>query len=155
MSPEWTKRREASVSNQSNLHTMNTYFDGTGTYQGTFDKLWAKYVPAQGESPIRHGEAIRCIGRFCHEIYNNGAGNAIREREEYGYDFDRYYEGMAHYLESYCYGNGKASMYHRLLQACRSAYQRDSWNEVMQLFEPLMDEVIVRAAHDEKIIPTA
>ena len=138
---------------------MNTYFDGKGTYQGTFDKLWGKHVPAQGPSSSRHGEAVRCIARFSYEIYNNGAGNALNyDEDSYSHEFDHYYDDMATYLETYCRGNGKASMYHRLMSACKRCQNISSqseWNDVAELFEPLMDEVVARAAHDEKIIPTA
>jgi hypothetical protein len=48
----------------------------------SFDKLWEKYVPAQGEAKTMFGEAVRALGRLEYDYYNNGFGNAYDWKED-------------------------------------------------------------------------
>ena len=74
-----------------------------------FEKLWEKYVPAQGEAKTMYGEAVRSLGRLEYDYYNNGFGNAYDSREDesnhygddnatYTYEPREYYADMGRHL---------------------------------------------------------
>ena len=74
-----------------------------------FDKIWKKYVPAQGEAKTMFGEAARSLGRLEYDYYNNGFGNAydsVEDQsnhygdEEYHYSYEPrdYYADMGRHL---------------------------------------------------------
>ena len=52
-----------------------TYWNSKGKYQKEWDNLWKKLVPPEGEAETYHGEALRCMGRFYYDRYNNGNCN--------------------------------------------------------------------------------
>lgn len=51
------------------------YWNHIGKYQKEYDILQEKLVPSSGMAVSIDGEAIRCLGRFYHERYNNGHCN--------------------------------------------------------------------------------
>jgi hypothetical protein len=117
---------------------MKIYFEGTGKFQSDYDRLWDKLVPSSGEAATRHGEAIRAIGRFSHDIYNNGGGNI--HACDHGWGMNPYYGKLASYLESFM---SDALLYNRLSSIARAAAQ--DWEHTAELFEPIMDSVIAKA----------
>jgi hypothetical protein len=56
------------------------YWSNEGKHSELFEKIWAKYVPVQGESENLYGELVRCFGRINYDMGNNGAGNIWEER---------------------------------------------------------------------------
>ena len=123
---------------------MKSYFDGNGELQADYDRLWAEYVPASGEASTRHGEAIRAIGRFCYDIYNNGGGNVVSGDD---YEMSPYYADLADKLERFMYP-AQENLYNRLRSICRGASQ--NWEYTAELFEPIMTSVILKALLEEK-----
>ena len=76
------------------------YWNGKGKYQDLFDKHWKKLVPESGRADTAEGNALRAIAKINYDIFNNGAGNIVRQTEEmddYGdyyteYEIERWWE---------------------------------------------------------------
>ena len=117
---------------------MKSYFDGTGKFQSDYDRLWDKLVPSKGDAVTQHGEAIRAIGRFSHDIYNNGGGNI--HAQDSGWGMDEYYGKLASHLENFM---SDERLYNRLSSIARAAGQ--DWEHTAELFEPIMDSVVAKA----------
>lgn len=66
------------------------YWNGEGQYQDLFDKHFKSLVPESGRADTAEGNALRAIARINHDVFNNGAGNIVRETEETD-DDDEYY----------------------------------------------------------------
>jgi hypothetical protein len=124
---------------------MKSYFNGTGELQAEYDRLWDKHVPASGEASTRHGEAIRAIGRFSYDIYNNGGGNVMNGYEDY--EMSRFFADLADKLERFMYPK-ETNLYNRLRSICRSA--SEDWEHTAKLFEPIMTAVVLKVLEVEK-----
>ena len=66
------------------------YWNGEGQYQDLFDKHWKSLVPESGRADTAEGNALRAIAKINYDIFNNGAGNIVEQREEMDED-DEYY----------------------------------------------------------------
>ena len=60
-----------------------TYWEEKGKYQAEYNKLYAKHVPASGESATKEGELLRMISRFYYDRFNNGHCNDRSEEKKY------------------------------------------------------------------------
>ncbi len=123
---------------------MKSYFNGNGELQESYDRLWDKHVPAAGEASTRHGEALRAIGRFSYDIYNNGGGNVVSGDD---YEMSSYFADLADKLERFMYPT-ETNLYNRLRSICRSASQ--DWEYTAELFEPIMTAVILMVLEVEQ-----
>lgn len=112
----------------------NTYWNSKGTYQNLVEQL-NKLVPVMGEikgSKNRQLERFRKASNAYYDIFNNGGGNRPGSiRGFFGF-------GMTSMSEVYrdAYGN-------------RRSYR---WNAIHEIVEPKMDEIILAAAKEQKII---
>ena len=85
------------------------YWNGEGQYQDLFDKYWKELVPESGRADTEAGNALRAIARINHDIFNNGAGNIVREEvdvDEDGewynsYEIERFWEEFFDDIEDY------------------------------------------------------
>ena len=66
------------------------YWNGEGQYQDLFDKHWKSLVPKSGRADTAEGNALRAIAKINYDIFNNGAGNIVEQREEMDDDGDYY-----------------------------------------------------------------
>ena len=64
----------------------NSYWAGTGAYQGEFELLLEQLLPSTGSAHTIKGEIVRAISRLCYEYHNNGNCNT----RSYD-DNDKYY----------------------------------------------------------------
>lgn len=53
---------------------MALYWSNAGLFQADHDKLWEELVPVSGGCTTVHAEALRLVGRFVHDRFNNGDG---------------------------------------------------------------------------------
>ena len=58
-----------------------------------FNKAWDEHVPMSGEAKTFYGEAIRALGRFEYEYFNNGYMNAMDDTRNIDTDDDENDEG--------------------------------------------------------------
>ena len=85
------------------------YWNGEGQYQDLFDKHWKSLVPESGRADTAEGNALRAIARINHDVFNNGAGNIVRETEETDddgeyytvYEIERWWEEYFDDIEDY------------------------------------------------------
>ena len=66
------------------------YWNGEGQYQDLFDKHFKSLVPESGRADTAEGNALRAIARINHDVFNNGAGNIVREEVDVDDDGDWY-----------------------------------------------------------------
>ena len=66
------------------------YWNGEGQYQDLFDKQFKSLVPESGRAETPEGNALRAIARINHDVFNNGAGNIVREEVDVDDDGDWY-----------------------------------------------------------------
>ena len=66
------------------------YWNGEGQYQDLFDKHWKNLVPESGLADTAEGNALRAIAKINYDIFNNGAGNIVDQREEMDEDGEYY-----------------------------------------------------------------
>ena len=85
------------------------YWNGEGQYQDLFDKHWKSLVPESGRADTAEGNAIRAIARINHDVFNNGAGNIVREEMDVdddgewynSYEIERWWEEFFDDIEDY------------------------------------------------------
>ena len=85
------------------------YWNGEGQYQDLFDKHFKSLVPEIGRADTAEGNALRAIARINHDVFNNGAGNIVRETEEADddgeyytvYEIERWWEEFFDDVEDY------------------------------------------------------
>ena len=85
------------------------YWNGEGQYQDLFDKHFKNLVPESGRADTAEGNALRAIARINHDVFNNGAGNIVREEmdvDEDGewynsYEIERWWEEFFNDIEDY------------------------------------------------------
>ena len=85
------------------------YWNGEGQYQDLFDKHFKSLVPEIGRADTSEGNALRAIARINHDVFNNGAGNIVRETEEADddgeyytvYEIERWWEEFFDDVEDY------------------------------------------------------
>jgi hypothetical protein len=85
------------------------YWNGEGQYQDLFDKHFKSLVPESGRADTAEGNALRAIARINHDVFNNGAGNIVRETEETDddgeyytvYEIERWWEEYFDDIEDY------------------------------------------------------
>ena len=65
-------------------------WNGEGQYQDLFNKHFKSLVPESGRADTAEGNALRAIARINHDVFNNGAGNIVRETEETDDDGEYY-----------------------------------------------------------------
>ena len=58
-----------------------SYWNESGLYQDTYDKLYETLVPAKGTAENLFGEVVRAASRLSYEYYNNGNINACMMKE--------------------------------------------------------------------------
>ena len=66
------------------------YWNGEGQYQDLFDKHFKSLVPESGRADTEEGNALRAIARINHDVFNNGAGNIVREEMDVDDDGEWY-----------------------------------------------------------------
>ena len=66
------------------------YWNGEGQYQDLFDKQFKSLVPESGRAETPEGNALRAIARINHDVFNNGAGNIVREEVDVDDDGEWY-----------------------------------------------------------------
>lgn len=68
----------AILKSQPNLETYNySYWDKKGKYQSVYESIWEHAMPSRGKAEVLHVEAVRGVGRFIYDYYNNGFCNVI------------------------------------------------------------------------------
>ena len=85
------------------------YWNGEGQYQDLFDKQFKRLVPESGRADTPEGNALRAIARINHDIFNNGAGNIVREEVDVdddgewynSYEIERFWEEFFDDIEDY------------------------------------------------------
>ena len=85
------------------------YWNGEGQYQDLFDKHWKNLVPESGRADTAEGNALRAIARINHDVFNNGAGNIVREEMDVdddgewynSYEIERWWEEFFDDIEDY------------------------------------------------------
>jgi hypothetical protein len=85
------------------------YWNGEGQYQDLFDKQFKSLVPESGRADTPEGNALRAIARINHDIFNNGAGNIVREEVDVdddgewynSYEIERFWEEFFDDIEDY------------------------------------------------------
>jgi len=85
------------------------YWNGEGQYQDLFDKYWKNLVPESGRADTPEGNALRAIARINHDVFNNGAGNIVREEVDVdddgewynSYEIERFWEELFDDIEDY------------------------------------------------------
>ena len=85
------------------------YWNGEGQYQDLFDKHWKNLVPESGRADTAEGNALRAIARINHDVFNNGAGNIVREEMDVdddgewynSYEIERFWEEFFDDIEDY------------------------------------------------------
>ncbi len=85
------------------------YWNGEGQYQDLFNKHFKSLVPESGRADTAEGNALRAIARINHDVFNNGAGNIVRETEETDddgeyytvYEIERWWEEYFDDIEDY------------------------------------------------------
>lgn len=135
------------------MSKLQCYWDGTGEHQATYSTLFDKLVPASGMADTVHGEAIRAISRLSHETYNNGCGNMFCS-VEYETTINRFYYDFIDTVDFYLKMSEGAQhvigVRQELKRAHRDMYQRSiSFEEFSQVFEPIMNRVVICAAKDD------
>ena len=85
------------------------YWNGEGQYQDLFDKHFKSLVPESGRADTEAGNALRAIARINHDVFNNGAGNIVREEMDVdddgewynSYEIERWWEEFFDDVEDY------------------------------------------------------
>ena len=85
------------------------YWNGEGQYQDLFDKHFKSLVPESGRADTAEGHALRAIARINHDVFNNGAGNIVREEMDVdddgewynSYEIERFWEEFFDDIEDY------------------------------------------------------
>ena len=85
------------------------YWNGEGQYQDLFDKHFKSLVPESGRADTAEGNALRAIARINHDVFNNGAGNIVREEMDVdddgewynSYEIERFWEEFFDDIEDY------------------------------------------------------
>jgi len=85
------------------------YWNGEGQYQDLFDKQFKSLVPESGRADTPEGNALRAIARINHDVFNNGAGNIVREEVDVdddgewynSYEIERFWEEFFDDIEDY------------------------------------------------------
>ena len=54
---------------------IKTYWNSNGTFQATYENLYAALVPASGSCPTLEGELLRATCKLYYDYYNNGMCN--------------------------------------------------------------------------------
>ena len=62
---------------KKNCSLNQHYWESTGLYQQSWDKLYNDLVPASGDAPTIQGELIRGISRLYYDYCNNGNCNTL------------------------------------------------------------------------------
>jgi hypothetical protein len=109
----------------------NTYWNRSGTYQNLAEEL-GKLVPAMGEikgSKNRQLERYRKAQNAYYDIFNNGGCNR-------GRSIGKFFEGVMFYIDHYR----------------RCNFGNVNWQRIHAITEPKMDEIILAAAAEQKII---
>ena len=109
----------------------NTYWNSKGTYQNLVEQL-NKLVPVMGEikgSKNLQLERFRKASNAYYDIFNNGGCNRGRA-------IGQFFEGVMFYINHYR----------------RCNFGNVNWTRIHAITEPKMDEIILAAAKEQKII---
>lgn len=109
----------------------NTYWNSKGTYQNLVEEL-NKLVPLSGEikgSKNRQLERFRKASNAYYDVFNNGGCNR-------GHAIGKFFEGVMYYINHYR----------------RYNFGNINWNRIHTITEPKMDEIILAAAKEQKLI---
>lgn len=114
------------------LVSGNSYWDGTGKFQMLYDHL-NSLIPAEGACEKPRGanrklDKLRRAANAYYDIFNNGGMNRGAEI--------RHHFGVA--MSHYRIGRGRE--------------QRTQWARIAAKVDPIMDDIIVAAAVEQKII---
>jgi len=85
------------------------YWNEKGKHQKLYKKYWNALVPPEGVAFTVEGNALRAISSIYYDVFNNGAGNIVREEidvDDYGewynsYEIDRFWKPKFHELSDF------------------------------------------------------
>ena len=123
------------------------YWNGEGQYQDLFDKHWRNLVPQIGEADTPEGNVIRAIARINHDVFNNGAGNIVRQTEEmddYGdyyteYEIERWWEDFFEEISEFASLDAE-----RLKRKIIYSVQHDTDGGLSELLDDYIDHIILK-----------
>ena len=123
------------------------YWNGKGKYQDLFDKHWRNLVPQIGEADTPEGNVIRAIARINPDVFNNGAGNIVRQTEEmddYGdyyteYEIERWWEDFFEEISEFAGLDAD-----RLKRKIIYSVQHDTDNGLSDMLDDYIDHIILK-----------
>jgi hypothetical protein len=126
------------------------YWNGEGQYQDLFDKHWKNLVPESGRADTPEGNALRAIARINHDVFNNGAGNIVREEMDVDDDGEWYnsYE-IEHWWEELfddIYGYSRLDV-DRLKRKIIEYVQYDKDYGLSDLLDDYIDHIVLKVGN--------
>ena len=123
------------------------YWNGEGQYQDLFDKHWKNLVPESGRADTEEGNALRAIARINHDVFNNGAGNIVREEVDVdddgdwynSYEIERWWEEL--FDDIYDYSRLDVDRLKRKIIEC---VQYDTDNGLSDMLDDYIDHIILK-----------
>ena len=123
------------------------YWNGEGQYQDLFDKHWKNLVPESGRADTAEGNALRAIARINHDVFNNGAGNIVREEMDVdddgewynSYEIERWWEEL--FDDIYDYSRLDAD---RLKRKIIYSVQHDTDNGLSDMLDDYIDHIVLK-----------
>ena len=123
------------------------YWNGEGQYQDLFHKHWKNLVPESGRADTAEGNALRAIARINHDVFNNGAGNIVREEMDVdddgewynSYEIERWWEEL--FDDIYDYSRLDAD---RLKRKIIYSVQHDTDNGLSDMLDDYIDHIVLK-----------
>jgi|TARA_B110000908_G_C10004798_1_gene335813 hypothetical protein len=104
----------------------NSYWNGTGNYQGIIDKL-SEEIPIEGACENKALDHLRQAINAYYDIFNNAGCNSVSRK------VSKYFPGVMRHLRG------------------RANYRSPNWELIESIVEPIMDQHVLKTANKIKL----